>query len=223
MRKLKIGSIFAFALLSVLLMACGGSDPVDVSGGIVGTVYDSNNNPLQGVAMTLTPLGKTTTTGQNGTYSFNDIDAGSYRVQARKSGYQEDTKSVNVSVGGNSILDFHLNPAAASLTLSQETLDFGNDNTTLTLDIKNTGAATLNWQISEDVSWLQCIPTSGSTSAGQTSSVIVNVDRTGLSRGNYSQTLAISSNGGSAVVKVNLNMLASSKFLIIFGLIYFSL
>ena len=206
MRKLKIGSIFAFALFSVLLMACGGSDPVDVSGGIVGTVYDSNNNPLQGVAMTLTPLGKTTTTGQNGTYSFNDIDAGSYRVQARKSGYQEDTKSVNVSVGGNATLDFHLNPAAASLKLSQETLDFGNDNTTLTLDIKNPGVATLNWQISEDVSWLQCLPTSGATQAGQTSSVIVNVDRTGLSRGNYSQTLAISSNGGSAVVKVNLGV-----------------
>ena len=48
MRKQNTGSIFAFALLSVLLMACGGSDPVDVSGGIVGTVYDSNNNPLSG-------------------------------------------------------------------------------------------------------------------------------------------------------------------------------
>ena len=206
MRKQKIRSIFAFAFLSVLLMACGGSDPVDVTGGIVGTVYDSNNNPLQGVSMTLTPLGKTTTTGQNGTYSFNDIDAGSYRVQARKSGFQEDTKTVNVSVGGNSTLDFHLNPAAASLQLSQETLDFGNDNTTLTLDIKNTGAASLSWQISEDITWLQCIPTSGTTAAGGTSSVIVNVDRTGLSRGNYSQTLAISSNGGSAIVKVNLGV-----------------
>ena len=181
-------SKIAFVLISLLMAACGGSDPVDVSGGIVGTVYDSDNNPLQGVSMTLTPLGKTTTTGQNGTYSFNDIDAGSYRVQARKSGYQEDTKTVNVSVGGNS------------------TLDFGNDNTTLTLDIKNTGSAQLSWQVSEDVSWLQCIPTSGTTQAGQTSSVIVNVDRTGLSRGNYSQTLAISSNGGSAVVKVNMGV-----------------
>ena len=200
-----VGSI-VYAFICLMMAACGGSDPVDVSGGIVGTVYDSNNNPLQGVAMTLTPLGKTTTTGQNGTYSFSDIDAGSYRVQARKSGYQEDTKSVNVSVGGNATLDFHLSSAAATLKLSQETLDFGNDNTTLTLDIKNTGSATLTWQISEDVSWLQCVPTSGSTVAGGTSSVIVNVDRTGLSRGNYSQTLAISSNGGSAVVKVNIGV-----------------
>ncbi len=192
------------AIVCLVIAACGGSDPVDVSGSIVGTVYDSNNSPLQGVAMTLTPLGKTTTTSQNGTYSFNDIDAGSYRVQARKSGYQEDTKSVNVSVGNNATLDFHLSAAAASLQLSQETLDFGNDNTTLTLDIKNVGAATLNWQISEDITWLQCIPSSGSTPASGTSSVIVNVDRAGLSRGNYSQTLAIASNGGSAVVKVNM-------------------
>ena len=199
-------STIVFTLVSLLMAACGSSDPIPNSGGIVGTVYDNNNNPLQGVSMTLTPLGKTTTTGQNGTYSFTDVEAGSYRVQARKSGYQEDTKSVIVIVDEKAPLDFHLNPSAASLSLSQETLDFGNDNTTLTLDIKNTGAAVLNWQISEDVAWLQCIPTSGATQAGQTSSVIVNVDRTGLSRGNYSQTLAISSNGGSAVVKVNVSV-----------------
>ena len=199
-------STIVFTLVSLLMAACGSSDPIPNSGSIVGTVYDNNNNPLQGVSMTLTPLGKTTTTGQNGTYSFTDVEAGSYRVQARKSGYQEDTKNVIVIVDEKAPLDFHLNPSAASLSLSQETLDFGNDNTTLTLDIKNTGAAVLNWQISEDVAWLQCIPTSGATQAGQTSSVIVNVDRTGLSRGNYSQTLAISSNGGSAVVKVNVSV-----------------
>lgn len=190
----------------LVLLSCGNDVPVDVTGGIVGTVYDSNNTPLQGVGMTLTPLGKSTTTGQNGTYAFNDIDAGSYRVQANKSGYLEDTKSVNVSVGDNAILDFHLISAAASLQLNQETLDFGNDNTTLTLDIKNVGAATLNWQISEDISWLQCIPTSGTTPANSSSSVIVNVDRTGLSRGNYTQTIAVSGNGGSAVVKVNMGV-----------------
>ena len=199
-------SFIAYILLYLLMTACSSSDPIDISGGIVGTVYDSNNTPLQGVEMTLTPLGKTTTTGQNGAYSFSDISAGSYRVQARKSGYQEDTKTVNVNVGENSTLDFHLVSATASLQLSQETLDFGNDNTTLTFDIKNNGAATLNWQISEDVTWLQCVPTSGTTAAGGMSSVIVNVDRTGLSRGNYSQTFVISSNGGSAVVKVNMGV-----------------
>ena len=38
------------------------------------------------------------------------------------------------------------------------------------------------------------------------SSVVVSVDRTELSRGNYSQTIAITSNGGSAVVKVTMSV-----------------
>lgn len=200
-------NIFCLMMISCLvLLACGDEDPVNVNGSIGGTVYDSDNTPLQGVELTLSPLGKTTTTSQSGIYLFNDIAPGTYRVQARKSGYQEDTKTVNVDVNTKETLDFHLETSSSRLGLSQETLDFGNDNTTLTLDIKNTGAAMLNWQISEDATWIQCIPTSGSTTAGKTSSVIVNVDRTGLSRGNYSQTLAISSNGGSAVIRVNMGV-----------------
>ena len=207
MRKQKIRS-FAFALLSVLLTACGGSDPVDVSGGIVGTVYDSDNNPLQGVAMTLTPLGKTTTTGQNGTYSFNDIDAGNYRVQARKSGYQEDTKTVNVSVGGNATLDFHLSTSTSKLELSTDILDFGADATSLPFTIKNTGYATLQWQasLSKDAQWLQCTPASGTTEIGKTSSIVVNVNRSLLSIGTYTENIAITSNGGSAIIRVNVQI-----------------
>ena len=194
-------------VMAALAMSCGTSDPVDISGNIVGIVYDSEKNePLQGVSMTLTPLGKTTTTSQSGFYSFKDIDAGVYRVQANKAGYQEDSKNINVNIGDNATLDFHLMPSAAGLQVSQETLDFGNDNTTLTLDLKNTGSATLNWQISEDITWLQCVPTFGSISPKGTASIIVNVDRTGLERGSYSQTLAISSNAGSAVIRVNIGV-----------------
>lgn len=58
MWKQKHVASIVYAFICLMMAACGGSDPVDVSGGIVGTVYDSNNNPLQGVAMTLTPLGK---------------------------------------------------------------------------------------------------------------------------------------------------------------------
>ena len=194
-------------VMATFLVSCGASDPVDITGNIVGVVYDAERNePLQGVSMALTPLGKTTTTSQNGSYSFKDIDAGTYRVQAQKTGYKEDSKSVDVSIGDNASLDFHLTPSVAGLQVSQGTLDFGNDDTTLTLDLKNTGSATLNWQISEDIPWLQCIPTSGTISPNGTSSVIVNVDRTGLSRGNYSQTIAFSSNAGSVIVRVNMGV-----------------
>ena len=201
-----------FKWLFVIVMvafasSCGSSDPVDISGSIIGTVYDGEKNePLQGVKMTLSPLGKSTTTSQSGTYSFTDINAGSYTVQAEKSGYRTDSRSVTINVGDNGPFDFHLMPSSAGLQVSQLTLDFGNDNTTLTLDLKNTGSATLNWQISENIEWLQCTPTSGSIAPNSTASVIVNVDRTGLERGSYTQSLAISSNAGSAVVTVNMSV-----------------
>ena len=141
-----------FCLLTLIscfmLLSCGSDDPVDVSGGIVGTVYDSDNTPLQGVELTLSPLGKSTTSSQNGTYSFNDIAPGSYRVQARKSGYQEDTKTVNVDASTNVTLDFHLETSSSRLELSSEILDFGTEATTMTLTIKNTGYATMQWQAS---------------------------------------------------------------------------
>ena len=78
--------------------------------------------------------------------------------------------------------------------------------TTLTLDIKNTGSAELTWQISEDITWLSCLPTSGTTGADKSSSVIVSVDRNNLTRGNYNQTIAIASNGGSQTVKVTMGV-----------------
>ena len=36
------------AIVCLVIAACGGSDPVDVSGSIVGTVYDSNNSCFNG-------------------------------------------------------------------------------------------------------------------------------------------------------------------------------
>ena len=212
MRKLAYHHYLHIALFSgamaiiALFASCTHDDLVDITGSIMGTVYDNDNTPIQGVAMTLTPLGKTTTTSQNGGYSFEDIDAGSYRVQARKSGFREDTKTVNVIVGDKAQLDFHLEILEPQLTVNQETFDFGNESTTLSLDIRNTGDSPLTWQVSEDISWLSCIPTSGTTAAGASSSVILNADRSGLSRGNYSQTVAITSNGGSKVITVNISV-----------------
>ena len=189
-------------------MACGSSDPVDISGDIVGTVYDSNNNPLQGVNMTLTPSGKSATTSQNGNYSFLDVDAGSYSVQASISGYQTDTKSITLKTGENATLDFHLETSSSRLELSNEILDFGAEATTMTLIIKNVGFAPMHWQasVSKDAQWLQCTPVSGTTEHGKSSSLVVNVNRSILSLGTYTENIGITSDGGSAIVRVNLQV-----------------
>lgn len=193
-------------LLSLITFSCA-KDIVDLQGSIVGTVTNSRTHePLAGVSMTLSPSGKTVSTGSDGKFEFTSLDVGNYTVQAVKNDYKTDSKSVAIVAGETSKLDFQLTPSLASLKVSQTTLDFGNTSTTLTLDLVNDGNAVLKWQISEDASWLSCLPSSGEIQAGESASVVVNVDRKGLERGNYSQTLAIASNGGSEVVRVNMGV-----------------
>lgn len=192
--------------LSIITVSCA-KDIVDLQGNISGTVFDSRTHePLSGVLMTLSPGGKTVATGAVGQFMFHSLEPGNYTLQAMKTDYKSDTNSVSVLAGETANVDFQLTPSIAGLSISQGTLDFGNTSTTLTLDLKNTGNAVLKWQASEDASWLTCIPASGEIQAGESASIVVNVDRTGLDRGSYSQTIAIASNGGSEVVKVNMSV-----------------
>ncbi len=188
-----------------LCYACGSTDPVDLTGRIVGTVTSAETGePLSGVGITISSLGRTATTGDDGRYVFNDVKAATYSLQAKKINYQTDEKTVQVEVGGESRLDFHLTPSTPNLHVSHTTLDFGSDDETLSFDISNDGYATLNWTINENEEWLSCNPTSGSIAVGQKAAVVVAVNRSGLNRGNYSQTIAITSNGGSSNIRVSM-------------------
>lgn len=159
---------------------------------------------LSGASVSLSPSGKTYTTGVDGKYEFRDIESKEYAVSVSKSGYKSDKKTAFVQPGRDTNLDFQLTPNIGTLTVSQNSLDFGNETTTLTFDVINNGNAPLKWQIAEDVAWLSCNPTSGTIQEGEKSSVVVTVNRNGLERGNYAQSIAVSSDGGSAVIIVNM-------------------
>lgn len=197
---------YSLLLLSLFLTSCA-KDIIDTTGDIGGIITDSRSGEnLSGVSVSLVPTGKTYTTGIDGRYEFKDLESQEYTVSVSKSGYKQDKKTIFVQAGQDINVDFQLTPATGSLVLSQNAMDFGNDATNLTFDILNNGSAPLSWQISEDASWLSCNPTSGTTQAGEKSSVVVSVDRKGLERGNYAQTIAVSSNGGSSVITVNMSV-----------------
>lgn len=197
---------YSILLPSLLAISCT-KDIVDTTGNAVGVVSDSRSGTfLSGVSIDLSPTGKTITTGVDGKYEFRDIESQEYSISASKSGYKSDKKTVFVQAGNDTSLDFQLTPSTGNLILSQNSIDFGNETTTLTFDISNNGYAALTWQLSEDASWMSCNPTSGITQVGEKSSIIVNVDRKGLERGNYSQTIAVSSNGGSGIINVSISV-----------------
>ncbi len=191
-------------LLCVCLLSCT-KDIVDTSGNLVGVISDSRTGSfLSGVSVSTSPLGKSYTTGVDGKYEFRDLESQEYSISVSKSGYNSDKKTVFVKVGEDTNLDFQMTPSTGTLFVSQNELDFGNEATKLSLDITNKGNAPLSWQISEDATWLSCNPTSGKTQAGEMASLVVTVDRTGLSRGNYSQNLTVTSDGGSAVINIKM-------------------
>lgn len=197
---------YSVLLFSLLIISCT-KDIVDTTGNLIGVISDSRSGAfLSGVSVALSPTGKTITTGIDGKYEFRDVESQEYSISASKSGYKSDKKTAFVQAGNDTNLDFQLTPSTGNLVLSQNSIDFGNEITTLTFDISNNGNAALIWQLSEDASWMSCNPTSGTTQVGEKSSVIVNIDRKGLERGNYSQTIAVSSNGGSGIIDVNMSV-----------------
>jgi hypothetical protein len=84
----------------------------------------------------------------------------------------------------------------------------GNNPPDQTLTIRNSGTSRLDWEITEDCTWLSVEPTSG-TSFGEDNLVTVSVDITGLSEDTYYCELTISDPDASnnpQTVQVNLHI-----------------
>ncbi|MBN2012418.1 PKD domain-containing protein, partial [candidate division KSB1 bacterium] len=76
------------------------------------------------------------------------------------------------------------------------------------VSISNTGCGAMDWTIADDADWLSFSSNSGSVSAGSSASVDVEVDIAGLSTGNYTGTITVSSNAynGDQTVSVTLTV-----------------
>jgi len=88
-----------------------------------------------------------------------------------------------------------------SLVVSESSLNFGAELTSLSFTISNSGGGILDWTITEQLSWLIISPTSGTTEV-EDDVISVLVDRTGVAAGDYSGNITVASNGGSANISV---------------------
>ncbi len=100
---------------------------------------------------------------------------------------------------------------APLLQLLQTALNFPSSVNSLQLQIKNNGGGTLTWNLTESLDWLTLDQTSGSTAAGQTSTVNVTVNRTGQNPGSYTGTISVTSNGGNGTVNATLVVIFPSQ------------
>ncbi len=78
-------------------------------------------------------------------------------------------------------------------------------------DIWNSGVDTLDWSLSDSESWLSYLPISGS-STGESDTIVVTIDTTGLSTGLYSGDIVITTNGGNDTFSVSFTILGDVNF-----------
>ena len=95
------------------------------------------------------------------------------------------------------------------LAVNPDELDFATVTTSLPFTIKNVGNAALTWNAAEnpEKTWISSItPSSGSLQGNQEITVTVIISRNGLSVGDYSGTIHISSNGGNDDVLIKMSV-----------------
>lgn len=175
--------IFLFWLIlgALSLSSCTEEEEI-TQGDIVGVVTDAINGtqPLSGVQVSILPNGTSTNTGSDGKFSFPQLEAGEYKIQFIKEGYETNTKSVTVVPGQVTNADIQLTAVKqdALIQITPSTLNFGTTQTELSVKIQNNGNTSTDWNLDlESHTWLKANPAAGQIEAGKQQSIIFTVDR----------------------------------------------
>ena len=195
-----------FYLIGLLVVLSCAKDVVDLTGSIEGIVKDYiTSEPLQGVSITLTPTGKSATTGTDGRYCFSELDMGTYSIEYSKEGYDVNKKEVSVLPDQLIRVDAMLNKLANSLIVNPEVINMGDLETTKTFYISCSGHLNnIHYTIKSNTEWISLSKSEGyATSNGDKVTVVVN--RSNLSVGNYEKEIIISSTFGDIIIPVFVN------------------
>ena len=180
MRHIRLCITLLLTATALLFTAgCGGDDAA--TGSIAGFVVDANTGePVRNASITINPGGYTSISGSDGRYEYLNLKADTYTVQASKSGYITNTKTVVVPAGGVGSGDIMLTPSSGEMSLSVSYIDFGSSLTVASFQIHNNAAnGSFQWSVAKEspADWLTVSPTSGSCGAGQSSPVSLTVNR----------------------------------------------
>lgn len=208
MKSIKLFSGILSLFVFVLLYSCT-KDEVETMGVIYGIVNDANSGePIQDAHVSLTPGGKTINTGSDGGYEFSEMEPGQYVIQISKSGYKTNTKRVTVVAGEQASGDMQLNRGTSRIQLSHTVLNFGSQSTSKTFTIRNisTSSVSVSWTVtkSSQASWLSVTPERGTTSYDKESTVVVNIDRSRVSK-DATAILLVDADGESLPVEVSIS------------------
>ncbi len=113
------------------------------------------------------------------------------------------------SNGGNfsvPISVYYFQPAMPELALDLDYLKFSSTATQDYFTLYNDGVEELDFELQTEASWLQFTPELGTIPSGAEQRIYVDVDRTGLTSGMYAAEINVTSNGGNAIVDLDMDV-----------------
>ena len=111
--------LFRPALVLYALFATAGAGLAQTGGTIKGTVsLEATGQPTHGARLTLSPLGRTTDSTDEGKYEFQNVPAGTYEIVAHSTGLSDERQSVQLAAAETETVDFKLRVAPVHETVT---------------------------------------------------------------------------------------------------------
>lgn len=111
------------------------------------------------------------------------------------------------SNGGNLAMQVTmLIPEEPELNVLSAPLLFDSSTKEVRFAIENSGTGILDWELTENLSWLRLSYISGSTSTEEPHEVVAYIDWNGLAGGTYSGVISVSSDGGNQEINVTMEV-----------------
>ena len=167
-------------LCATMLLSCS-EEEVSIFGNIYGTITDSKSGePVRNAEVIISPGNKTTVSGSDGHFEFNNLEAGQYKIGVNANGYEYNSRQVTVVPGEGVPCDIRIKAIEKEETLqiSPTNLDFASYLTELSITITNNSDVETEWSVNVgNNNWLSASPGSGRISAGKSQAIIFSVDR----------------------------------------------
>lgn len=207
--KKYISLSFAALMIAASLPVSCAVDVEEVSkGSIAGIVADKvTGEPVPTVNLKLSPGGNSTVTGSDGSFQFEELEAGEYTVTYTKDGYRDGTEKLLVKNTLKTDAHLLIERIPAVITADKDILDFGSNTslTTLSFNIVNSYYEPLECTVTANCAWVSSIKPTGviRLQHGKTATIIVTIDRSSLLAGDNESYIIVETNGGgSAEVKL---------------------
>lgn len=202
MKKILCALLFCMAFYG-----CSSDENEELNkGSIAGSVSDqTTGEPVATVNVTLTPGGHSTVTGSDGSFSFTELEPKEYTVNISKEGYTPNTSKISVEAGQPTTAHLLIERIPAAITADRKLLDFGEELTTLSFRIVNTGYSDLAYKVEKgDCLWMTVDPETDILAYGKTATIVVKIDRQLLASGDNEAMIVVrsTSGGGNVEVKV---------------------